>query len=634
MVGTVTELTLSLDLLAQVIIGAGFAGGAGTGDGWSLTFSADEDYGDAPAGFEAGAPAAHGIGDLALGSSVDRENATTPNGGTTTGGLSVAAGSNANSPAGDGSDDNGVASFPPLTTNLIGGTYTVPVTLSGASAAGRVCGWIDFDRGGSWATGERACADFAAGATSVDLTWNVTGGTAGRTYARIRASYNTTQAQSPTGLADSGEVEDYTLEMKPVVRVVKQVLPVTDPGRFNLGIFGTTFAPNVQDGGTTGYLSVYNNTALSAPDITVTNDVQAGPVPITASETAGTGTDLNDYLDSTVCVDGNGATFTGSFSIPQSSSASGGNGRAQTFTCTITNRAKIELTNDTDTTPSDTNITVSVLANDSATGGQLLTPSSVRLLDPADGVYKTSVTIPGEGTYTVDTATGAVTFDPLPSFLGTAAAVTYRATDSGGATATATLTITVTVAPPSATPDTNTTPQGVPVTTAVLTNDAGGSFPLDPATVRIQDPADGVYKTSVTVPGEGTYTVNPDGTVAFTPVPTFTGTATPMTYRVANTSGATTTSTLTVTVTPVTPNAVDNTASTPFDTSVVVPVLSNDSPGDPGVPLDPSSVRLLDPADGVFKASVTIPGEGTYTVNPDGSVAFDPVSTFIGVATP
>ncbi|MGL5817256.1 MAG: hypothetical protein ACRCYR_06815, partial [Phycicoccus sp.] len=100
-VGTVTELTLGLDIIAQVLVGAGAAGTPTAGDGWSITFSADEDHGDAPTTYEAGAPASHIVGDLRLGSTIDRENSTTVNGGTVAGGLAVAAGANANAPAGD-----------------------------------------------------------------------------------------------------------------------------------------------------------------------------------------------------------------------------------------------------------------------------------------------------------------------------------------------------------------------------------------------------------------------------------------------------------------------------------------------------------------------------------------------------
>jgi CshA-type fibril repeat protein len=57
-------------------------------------------------------------------------------------------------------------------------------------------------------------------------------------------------------------------------------------------------------------------------------------------------------------------------------------------------------------------------------------------------------------------------------------------------------------------------------------------------------------------------------------------------------------------------------------------------------PLLASSVKLcgIDPAqtpNSCTQTSVTVPGEGTYTVNPDGTVTFNPLPTFVGqVATP
>ncbi|MGL5927603.1 MAG: GEVED domain-containing protein, partial [Dermatophilaceae bacterium] len=603
-VGTVTELTLGMDILAQVVVGAGAAGTPTSGDGWSITFSADEDHGDAPTSYEAGAPASHIVGDLRLGSTVDRENSTTVNGGTVAGGLAVAAGANANAPAGDGPDDDGVATFPDLTTNLIGSTYSVPVALGGASQAGTVCGYLDLDRNGTWATAERACSTFAAGATSATLSWTVANATAGRTYARVRLSYNATQAQSPTGLADSGEVEDYTLEIKPVVRVLKSFAPVTDPGTVNLQINGTTFASGVPHSGGTTFRSVYNNTALTAPDVTVTQDVQTQAVPITVGETAGAGTNLADYVATTRCVDANGTVVSTSstVTIPQSSSTSGGNGRAQTITCTITNTRRLALVDDTASTPNDTNVTVPVLGNDVAGAAGPISPTSVVFPttgQPAGATVSPdgrTLTVPGQGTYTANPTTGVVTFDPLPTFSGVATPVTYQAGD-GSSTDTATITITVAPLGPSASPDTGSTPQDVPVTTTVLANDSGGGAPLDPTTVFFPttgQPAGATVSPdgkTLTVPGQGTYTVNPTtGTITFDPVPTFTGIASPVAYRVANTASLTTTSTLTITVTPVTPNAVDDTATTPNDTPVTVPLLTNDTPGAGTAPLVPSSV--------------------------------------------
>jgi LPXTG-motif cell wall-anchored protein len=294
-------------------------------------------------------------------------------------------------------------------------------------------------------------------------------------------------------------------------------------------------------------------------------------------------------------------------------------------------------TDNTAATTSDTNVTLDVLANDAAGAPSApLDPTSVRLKDPATGLFATTVTVPGEGTYTVDPATGKVTFDPLPTFFGTATPVTYQVKDANGTAVTAMITVTVAPKSPTASPDTNVTPQGTPVTTPVLGNDATGSTPLDPASVKLKDPVTGVYGTTVTVPGEGTYTVNPaTGAVVFTPLPTFIGVATPITYQAKDTSGGTASSTVTITVTPVIPVLVNDTAATPPDTNVTVPLLTNDTPGVVSVPLNPTSVQLKDPVTGTYGTSVTVPGQGTWTVNPTtGAVTFDPLPTFSGIATP
>ncbi|MSZ56128.1 MAG: hypothetical protein F2594_02215, partial [Actinobacteria bacterium] len=57
-------------------------------------------------------------------------------------------------------------------------------------------------------------------------------------------------------------------------------------------------------------------------------------------------------------------------------------------------------------------------------------------------------------------------------------------------------------------------------------------------------------KTTLTVPNEGTYTVNSDGTVTFDPLPNYVGTATPVQYQISDTQSRARTATITPTVTP------------------------------------------------------------------------------------
>ena len=89
-----------------------------------------------------------------------------------------------------------------------------------------------------------------------------------------------------------------------------------------------------------------------------------------------------------------------------------------------------------------------------------------------------------------------------------------------------------------------------------------------------------------------------------------------------------------LTLTPaVVPSAVPDTATTLQDTDVTVSPLANDVTA--GSAFVPGSLLLEDPADSTFKAIVTIPGEGVYTVDPvTGTVTFNPETSFTGVATP
>ncbi len=66
-----------------------------------------------------------------------------------------------------------------------------------------------------------------------------------------------------------------------------------------------------------------------------------------------------------------------------------------------------------------------------------------------------------------------------------------------------------------------------PLHVAVLNND---DFDLDASTVKLIHPDTGVEYLGIFVEDEGTWIVNEDGTVTFTPLPDFTGEATPVSY--------------------------------------------------------------------------------------------------------
>ncbi|WP_436045571.1 DUF6923 family protein [Pseudoxanthomonas sp. LjRoot143] len=183
-----------------------------SGDGYLITVTFDEDFGDAPATYEptGTAAASHLVGGLMLGAGVTADNTTAFN----TGSVRPSPIGNATA-TGDSNDDGTTLTTVVSTPGMI---HSQSVALAGTSRAGRVCGWIDFNRSGTFTNTspvERACADFAAGATSVDLRWTVpTGSTGGASFARLRTSFDTAGVQNPNGVLHSGEVEDYAITLQ------------------------------------------------------------------------------------------------------------------------------------------------------------------------------------------------------------------------------------------------------------------------------------------------------------------------------------------------------------------------------------------------------------------------------------
>jgi CshA-type fibril repeat protein len=131
--------------------------------------------------------------------------------------------------------------------------------------------------------------------------------------------------------------------------------------------------------------------------------------------------------------------FTGTSSVTYVVTDSLGQKATAKFTVTVS-RGPVATDNET-TTPFNTAVTFNVLADDTSNSGVALDPSLVRLLD-ADNNAVTQVSVPGEGVFTVDAATGAITFTPVDGFTGIST-VNYRVTDSLGQTATAKFTVTV-----------------------------------------------------------------------------------------------------------------------------------------------------------------------------------------------
>lgn len=329
---------------------------------------------------------------------------------------------------------------------------------------------------------------------------------------------------------------------------------------------------------------------------------------------------------------------------------------------------------DAETTPQNTPVTLGILTNDRASdlgnpcdAGETNVPvgCDTGQLVPGSVVFPTAgqpagivvsnggrtITVPGEGVYTVTPATGAVTFTPVPTFTGTGASVVYAATDSHGAAVSSTITVTVTGVSPVALDDRANTPYGVPVTIDLLDDDRAGSATAPLVPVATTFPAtgqpNGVMVSSdgktLTIDGQGTYVIGASGAAVFTPATGFTGTTTPVTYRIADANGTTDDATVQVTVRPG-PSASPDAERTPQNVPVTVDVLGNDSAGQRSDgtkgDLDPASVVFTtagQPAGATVGAAgktLDVPGQGVYAIGPDGRVTFTPAPAFRGAATP
>jgi CshA-type fibril repeat protein len=303
--------------------------------------------------------------------------------------------------------------------------------------------------------------------------------------------------------------------------------------------------------------------------------------------------------------------------------------------------------NDTSTGAYDANQTISILGNDTVTSPATLVPTSVKLCATTSTLNAncnlTTLTVPNEGTYTVN-ANGTITFDPLPTFVGTASPVKYVVADSTGQLANATITPTVSMpAVPVATPQTKAVIPGGTIAFTTLTGanglaTSGVGFNtsvtclVTPSTTSCD--ADGV----VTIVGEGTYTLNTStGVITFVAdINATQGTKTALSYKVTDIFGQTATSTLTPVI-PAPPVAVNDTSTGPFDTNQTISPLTNDSATTPAT-LVAGSMKLCATTSTANAScnltTLTVPNEGTYTVNANGTITFDPLPTFVGTASP
>jgi CshA-type fibril repeat protein len=322
-------------------------------------------------------------------------------------------------------------------------------------------------------------------------------------------------------------------------------------------------------------------------------------------------------------------------------------GQTTTSTLTPVVPPAPDVKNDTSTDAYDTNQVIDILDNDDP--GHVSAPlvaSTVRLCgldDPATSgtneaetapnCTKSSVAVPGEGTYTVN-ADGIVTFDPVSTLTTTVATPPrYQVADTLGQVVNATITPTVAAPPPPiASPGTvsliaggTETFSSIFGTSGLARKDTGGPD-LTTSSVCIIAPSTTTCDPDniVAISGQGTFTLDPaTGIVTYEADPTATdGVKTAVTYKIVDALNVAATSTLTPTIYPK-PTALPDYSMGVMEATQTLSPFGNDSPGAAANPLEKSSIKLCgvgETAPACTKTSVTVTGQGTYTVQSNGTV--------------
>ena len=258
------------------------------------------DYGDAPDSY---GDAGHAISPTItayLGSTVPDPEIQTQN---SANGGSDGTGDDTNDSSGTsaGNDEDGVSTFPTLSTTTTG-NYDVSVVCNGDGA--NVYGWLDFNDNDSFAdTGEFAfttCSDSGGGASDGSATLSFSGYTmaasAGTTYARIRTTTDALSNTDSASSASDGEVEDYELIISVSSDITKTTstpsitlselatYTITVNNNNSIQVDGVVITDTPEDSGffynSSTITLLDNNTGNVAPTRTATSDPSQGDNPM------------------------------------------------------------------------------------------------------------------------------------------------------------------------------------------------------------------------------------------------------------------------------------------------------------------------------------------------------------------
>jgi len=254
------------------------------------------------------------------------------------------------------------------------------------------------------------------------------------------------------------------------------------------------------------------------------------------------------------------------------------------------------------------------------------TEKPAKFVDPETGkpTDKTTIKVPNEGTYTIDPKSGEVTFTPEPNFTGRGTGVTVQRVDKNGTPAESTYTPTVIPVSPSGEDVTSVGPKNTPQEGTPVFKGGSETVNGKNKTVEIDKDVPATFEdgsTTKVVPGEGTYTVDKDGKVTFTPEKDFVGVTKGVTVKRVDKNGTPVTAKYTPTV---------------LGATSTKDVVSEGPKGKPqsNTPVFEGDIdKDVPPTFEDGKTTKVVPGQGTYTIDPNGKVTFTPEPEFVGTAS-
>ncbi len=308
------------------------------------------------------------------------------------------------------------------------------------------------------------------------------------------------------------------------------------------------------------------------------------------------------------------SNFQGTASLPYQIFDNSGATATANISVLVTNQLPVAISDST-TTISNTAVIFNISVNDSDPDGSI-TAFDLDISNPTiENIVTTSA-----GTFSVNNS-GILNFTPASNFQGTAS-LDYQVFDNSGATATANISVLVNNQLPIAVSDSTSTISNTAVIFNISTNDSDPDGNITAFDLNISNTS---IQQNITN-SQGTFSVNNNGVLVFTPTINFQGIAS-LPYQVFDNSGATATANISIVVGNQSPIANDDSTNTTSNTAVTLNISTNDSDIDGNI-----TAFDLNISNTSIQQNITN-SQGTFSVNDNGVLVFRPASNFQGTAS-